>query len=96
VTLPDGRTQEVSAPESGLATLTVEGDGEYGLRPTILDSRPWTRLVVTVFRMATSGAPTQEIGSIEVRTGAPAVQTETSPAFRIAVTRVDEPGQRTS
>ena len=34
VTMPDGRTQEVTAAESGLATLTLRDGTEYGFRPT--------------------------------------------------------------
>jgi hypothetical protein len=44
VTLPDGRTQEVSAAESGLATVNLKDGTEYGFRPTIQDSAPWNRL----------------------------------------------------
>lgn len=52
VTLPDGRTQELTAPESGLATLQLKDGSEYGFRPTIQDSSPWNRIVVTIFRTA--------------------------------------------
>jgi hypothetical protein len=40
VTLPYGRTRELTAPESGLATLTLKDGTEYGVRPTIQDSSP--------------------------------------------------------
>ena len=59
VTLPDGRTQELTAPESGLATVSLKDGTEYGFRPTIQDSTPWNRIVVTIFRTATTNAPTQ-------------------------------------
>ena len=55
VTTPDGRTHELTAAESGLATLTLKGGTEYGFRPTIQDSSPWNRIVVTIFRSATAG-----------------------------------------
>jgi hypothetical protein len=57
VTMSDGRTQELTAPESGLATLTLKDGTEYGFRPTIQDSSPWNRIVVTIFRSATTSAP---------------------------------------
>src|SRR5688572_28588539 len=69
VALPDGRTQELTAAESGLATLTLKDGTEYGFRPTIHDSAPWNRIVVTIFRSATSSAPTTVLGEIEVRRG---------------------------
>ena len=43
VTTPDGRTHELTAAESGLATLTLKDGTEYGFRPTIQDSSPWNR-----------------------------------------------------
>ena len=62
VTLPEGRTQELTAPESGLATVSLKDGTEYGFRPTIQDSMPWNRIIVTIFRMATTNAPTQTLG----------------------------------
>lgn len=47
VTLPGGRTQDLTAPESGLATLQLKDGSEYGFRPTIQDSSPWNRIVIT-------------------------------------------------
>ena len=46
ITLPDGETKEVTAPESGLATITLKDGTEIGFRPTIQESKPWTRVVV--------------------------------------------------
>lgn len=91
VTMPDGQTKTLSAPESGLVVQTVNGT-EYGFRPTILDAKPWNHVVVTVFKMATSSQPTQELGEVDLKTGAPAVQSKTTPAFKIAVTKVSPPG----
>jgi hypothetical protein len=56
--LPDGRIQEVTAAESGLATVTLKDGAEVGFRPTIQDSSQWNRIVVTIFRMPTTGSPT--------------------------------------
>jgi hypothetical protein len=43
VTLPDGQSQVVTAPESGLAQVVLESGEEIGFRPTIEDERPWTK-----------------------------------------------------
>jgi hypothetical protein len=96
VTLPDGQTRELSAPESGLATFTLKDATEIGVRPTILDSKPWTRVVLTFFRMPTATHASEEIGEVEVKTGGPAVQAKTSPTFKAAVTAVIEPNHSTS
>ncbi len=40
VTLPGGRTHEMTAVESGLATVSLEDGTEYGFRPSIQDSMP--------------------------------------------------------
>ena len=91
VTLPDGHTQELAAPESGLASITSKDGTEYSFRPTIQDSAPWNRIVVTIFRGATATEPTQVIGEVEVTRGAPAVETKTAPSFKVAVRRVSAP-----
>jgi hypothetical protein len=96
VTLPDGQTQELSAPESGLATFTLKDGTEVGVRPTILDSKPWAHVVVTFFKLPTATHASEEIGSVELRTGAPAVATKTTPAFKVAVTGVAESMSKTS
>ena len=95
VTLPNGRTQELTAAESGLATLTLKDGTEYGLRPTIQDSSPWNRIVVTIFRSATSSAPTTVLGEIEVRRGGPPVESKTSPSFKVSVPKVSGPTSQT-
>ena len=96
VTLPDGRTQELTAPESGLATVSLKDGTEYGFRPTIQDSTPWNRIVVTIFRTATTTAPTQTLGEIEVKRGGPAVDSKTNPSFKVAVPKVSPPAAQTS
>lgn len=95
VTLPDGQTKQVSAPESGLATFTLKDGTEIGVRPTILDSKPWTRVVVTFFKMPTTDHATEEIGAIEVKTGGPAVQAKTNPVFKVSVPGVAETADST-
>ena len=96
VTLPDGRTQEVTAAESGLATVGLKDGTEYGFRPTIQDSTPWNRIVVTIFRTATTNAPTQILGEVEVKRDGPAVDSKTSPSFKVAVPKVSPPATQTS
>ena len=54
VTTPDGRTQDLTAPESSVARLTLKDGTEYEFRPTIQDSFPWNRIIVTIFKGATS------------------------------------------
>ena len=91
ITLPDGETKEVTAPESGLATITLKDGTEIAFRPTIQDSKPWTRVVVTIFKTPTASHPSQQLGELEVKTGGSAVQSKTTPTFKVAVTRVSEP-----
>ena len=96
VTLPDGRTREVTAPESGLATVSLKDGTEYGFRPTVQDSMPWNRIVVTIFRTATTNAPTQILGEIELKRGGPAADSKTNPSFKVAVPKVSLPATQTT
>jgi hypothetical protein len=96
VTLPDGRTQEVTAAESGLATVNLKDGTEYGFRPTIQDSSPWNRIVVTIFKTATTNAPTQILGEVEIKRGGPAVDSKTNPSFKVAVPKVSPPPTQSS
>lgn len=95
VTVPDGRTQELTAAESGLATLTLKDGTEYGFRPTIQDSSPWNRIVITIFKSATISAATTVLGEIEVRKGGPSVDPKTNPSFKLSVPRVSAPTAQT-
>ena len=95
VTTPDGRTHELTAAESGLATLTLKDGTEYGFRPTIQDSSPWNRIVVTIFRSATASAPATVLGEIELRRGGPAVDSKTNPSFKVSVPKVSAPTTQT-
>ena len=91
VTTPDGRTQDLTAPESSVARLTLKDGTEYEFRPTIQDSSPWNRMVVTIFKGATSTTPTTALGEVEVKRGGPPVDSKTNPAFKVAVTKVSAP-----
>jgi hypothetical protein len=95
VVLPDGRSQELTAAESGLATLTLKDGTEYGFRPTIQDSAPWNRIVVTIFKSATTSAPTTVLGEIELRRGGPAIDSKTNPSFKVSVPKVSAPMSQT-
>ena len=95
VTTPDGRTHELTAAESGLATLTLKDGTEYGFRPTIQDSSPWNRIVVTIFRSATTSTATTVLGEIELRRGGPAVDSKTNPSFKVSVPKVSAPTTQT-
>ncbi len=86
VTLPDGQTKDLSAHESGLAEVSLKDGTEYAFRPTMMDDKGSTT-VVTIFKMTPS---TEELGTVEVKLGAPAVASKTSPVFKIAVTRVNK------
>jgi len=91
VTTPDGRSQDITAPESGLSEVTLADGTKIGVRPTILDSKPWTRVVVTFFKMPTATSSSAEIGEVEAKTGGPAVSAKTTPVFKVAVKAVAEP-----
>jgi hypothetical protein len=91
VGLPDGRTQELTTSESGIATVSLKDGMEYGFQPTIQDSMPWNRIVVTIFRMATTNSPTQILGEVELKRGGPAADSKTNPSFKVAVPNVSLP-----
>jgi hypothetical protein len=91
VTTPEGRTQNLTAHESGLATVTLTDGREYAFRPTIQDSAPWNRIVVTIFKTATATEPTAIVGEVELKRGGPAVASKTNPSFKVAVTNVSAP-----
>jgi hypothetical protein len=95
ITTPDGRTHELTAAESGFATLTLKDGTEYGFRPTIHDGSPWNRIVVTIFRSATASAPATVLGEIELRRGGPAVDSKTNPSFKVSVPKVSTPTTQT-
>ena len=96
VTFPDGRTQELTAPERGLATVSLKDGTEYGFRPTIQDNAPWNRIVVTILRTATTNAPRQILGEIELERGGAAVDSKTNPSFKVAVPKVSPPATQAS
>lgn len=91
VTLPDGQAKPLSAADSHVATVTVSGV-EYGFEPAIQDSHPWNHVMISVFKMPTARESIVELGEVELKTGSGAVTTATSPAFKIAIEHVAQPG----
>ena len=91
VTTQNGRTHELTAPESGVTSIKLEDGTEYSFRPTIQDSSPWNQIVVTIFRAATEKEPTTTLGEVEVRRGGLAVESKTKPAFKVSVPKVSPP-----
>jgi hypothetical protein len=91
ITSPDGQSKEVTAPESGIVKITLNDGSEFGFRPVIQDSKPWNRVLVTIFKLPTATTSTQALGEVEIKTGAAAVQSKTSPAFKIGVPKVELP-----
>ena len=91
VTLPDGQVKTLTTYESGVAKFTLSDGTEIGVRPTITDSKPWNHIVLTFFKMPTSTHATEEMGAVDVTTGAAPVSTKTTPSFKAAVTSVTAP-----
>jgi hypothetical protein len=88
VTLPNGQSQDLSAPESGLATVTVDGRA-YGFRPTMMDDRG-ARIVIGLFDM---GGPTDAVkmlAEIDTSAGGPTVTFKTTPVFKVKVTNISK------
>ena len=88
VTLPSGEVKTIAAHDSETATFTLPDGATYGVRPTIMDSKPWTRTVVTFFKMPTASTTTEEVGAVEVKTGGSATAIKGTPAFKVAVSTV--------
>lgn len=96
VMLPDGRMEELTAPEGGVVTVSLKDGTEYSFRPTIQDSAPWNRIVVTIFRAATTSTATEVLAAIELKRGGPAVDSKTAPSFKVAVPNVAPPATPTN
>ena len=91
VRLPDGRTEELVAPDSGLATASLTDGTTYGFRPTIRAGMPWTRATVTIFSMAPANSPMETLGEVELQIGGPAARSNINPSFTVAVPNVSLP-----
>jgi hypothetical protein len=88
VTLPSGEVRTIAAHDSETVVFKLADGTEFGVRPTIIDSKPWTRTNVTFFRMPTASKSTEEIGTAEARTGGSPVAVKGTPAFKVAVSTV--------
>ena len=84
----DGQSHELTAPESNVAAFKLKDGTEYEARPTIVDSLPFNRVVVAVFKAATAKETTALLGEAEVKTGGPAVDLKTKPVFKVSVSKV--------
>ena len=93
VTLPNGQTQDLSAPESGLATVTVSGR-EYGFRPTMMADRG-ARIDITLFDMGGPTDAVKTLGEMDTSVGGPTVTFKTTPVFKVKVTDISK-GSRTT
>jgi len=91
ITPPTGKAQTLDVRESEVGHLKLDNGQEYEFRPTINDAKPWNSVTVTIFKSATATAPTQSLGTVDLKTGAPAVASKTTPVFKIAVTKVTAP-----
>jgi hypothetical protein len=88
VTPPDGKAQTLDLRESDAGSIKLANGTEYKFRVTLVDAKPWTQVVVAIFKAATASVPDQALGEVEVKTGAPAAASKTNPVFKIAVTKV--------
>jgi hypothetical protein len=95
ITAPTGETQEVSARDSGIATLTLKDGSVYEVRPTVHDE-PFTRVTVAIFKPATTTAAGASIGEVEVTKGGAPAATKGTPSFKIAVKRIELVSKRAS
>jgi hypothetical protein len=95
VTAPDGQRQELSARESGVATLKLKDGTIYELRPTVHDE-PFTKVTVAIFKSATTTAATSSLGEVEVTKGGPAIASRTTPSFKIAVKSIELAAPKTT
>ena len=83
VTTPDGQTQDVSARDSSVVTVTLKDGSEYQFRPTVIDE-PFTKATIAIFK-----SDSTPVGEVQVTRGAPAVTSKTTPAFKIAIKSIE-------
>jgi hypothetical protein len=83
VTTSDGQTQDVVARESGVGTLKMKDGTEYQFRATVVDE-PFSKVNVAIFT-----ADSTPVGEVQVIKGKPAVDSKTTPAFKIAIKSIE-------
>ena len=82
VTTPDGQTQELSARDSSTAILKLKDGSTYELRPTVHDE-PFSKVTIAIFK------DSSPLGEVQVVKGKPAVDSKTTPAFKIAIKSIE-------
>lgn len=87
VTLPSGEVRTLSAHDSETVTFVLADGTLVGVRPTIRDSKPWSRTTVTFFTMPSGSKSAEEIGAIDVKTGGPSEALKAG-GFKVAVSTV--------
>ena len=88
VTTPDGTTQDISARESSVATLTLKDGSVYEFRPTIHDE-PFSKVTVSIFKAATSAESTTSVGEVQATKGGRAVDSKSTPNFKVAIVNIE-------
>jgi len=83
VTTPDGQTQDVTARESNVGTLKLKDGTEYQFRATVLDE-PFSKVNVAIFK-----SDSTPVGELQLVKGKPAVESKTTPAFKIAIKSIE-------
>lgn len=95
VTAPDGTTQEISARESAVATLTLKDGTVYEFRPTIHDE-PFSKVTVSIFKAATTTDAGASVGELHATKGGPAVDAKSKPNVRVAILNIEAPAKKLS
>ena len=88
VTTPDGTTQNISARESAVATVTLKDGSVYEFRPTVHDE-PFSKVTVAIFRAATSTEPVASVGELQATKGGPTVDAKSKPHFKVAILDIE-------
>ena len=83
VTAPDGQTQDITVRDSSVATLKTKDGTEYQFRPTVIDE-PFSKVTIAIFK-----ADSTTVGEVQVVKGKPAVDSKTTPAFKVAVKSIE-------
>jgi hypothetical protein len=87
VTLPNGETRQVSATAGEQITVKLPDDTEFGFRSTVRETDS-SRVEVTIVKI---GSPDEQLGIVEATVGASAIESKTTPVFKIAVLNVNPP-----
>jgi predicted 3-demethylubiquinone-9 3-methyltransferase (glyoxalase superfamily) len=90
VTTPDGQTQDVVAKESNVGWLKLKNGTEYQFRPTVMDE-PFSKVTVAIFT-----ADSTPVGEVQAVKGKPAVDSKTTPSFKIAIKSIELDKKKTS